>query len=388
MQGSERKIANIDLDNFFVSVEQLRDSKLIGKPILIGGNYDRAIVAACSDEAKKFGIHTAMPMRVALRLCKYATVLKTDFEAYSKFSNTVTEILKSEVPLLEKSGIDEFFIDLTGMDKFFGCKKYTTELIKKVYKESGLQSSFGLASNKMVSKVAAGEDKPKGQLEIPFGFEKPFLAPLSITKIPGVGDQTAFKLIKMGVETIKVLSEVPATMLCDVLGKVGNELWRRANGIDHSPVVPYKEEKSISTEHTFQKDTIEMNLLHAEIVRMTESIAFELRKQNRLAGCVVMKLRYTDGEVYTQQSIIAYSNQDHQLIEVAKELFKKLFTRRVLVRMIGVRFTHLIPGTYQIDLFSDGEETIKLYQSIDHIKKRFGEMKLCRANSLLPPATI
>lgn len=378
MQGSERHIAHIDVDQFFISVERLRDSSLNNKPLLIGGNNERAIVAACSDEAKKFGIHVAMPMRVALRLCRYATVLKTDYEAYKKWSNVVTEVLKSEVPLLEKSGIDEFFIDLTGMDKFFGCKKFTNELIRKVYKECGLNSSFGLASNKMVSKVAANEDKPKGQLEIPFGFEKPFLAPLSITKIPGVGEQTAFKLMKMGVETIKVLSEVPATVLCDVLGKVGNELWRRANGIDHSPVVPYKEEKSISTEHIFQQDTIDMNLIYAEIVRMTESIAFELRKQNRLTGCVVIKLRYTDGEVYTQQKAIGYYNQDHHLIEIAKELFKKLFTRRLLVRMIGIRFTHLIPGIYQIDLFQDDNETIKLYQQIDSIKKRFGEKLLSR----------
>lgn len=381
MQGSERHIAHIDLDNFFVSVERLRDSRLKGKPILIGGSNDRGIVAACSEEARQFGIHTAMPMRVAQRLCKYATIIKADFEAYSKFSHVVTEVLKTEVPLLEKSNIDEFYIDLTGMDKFFGCKKFTHELIKKVYKECGLGSSFGLASNKMVSKVAANEGKPNGQLEIPFGFEKPFLNPLSITKIPGVGEQTAFKLLKMGVETIKVLSEVPAAILCDVLGKVGNELWRRANGIDHSPVVRYKEETSISTEHTFQKDTIDMNLLNAEIVRMTESIAFELRKQNRLTGCVVVKLRYSDGDTHTMQSTITYCNQDHQLIAIAKDLLQKLFTRRLLVRMIGVRLTHLIPGVYQIDLLSDSNETIRLYQQIDSIKQRFGEEKLIRAVS-------
>ena len=381
MPGSERHIAHIDLDQFYISVEQLRDPKLKGKPILIGGCNDRAIVAACSDEARKFGIHAAMPMRVALRLCRYAQVIKADFEAYSKLSNTVTEVLKSEVPLLEKSGIDEFYIDLTGMDKFFGCKQFTRELIRKVYKECGLGSSFGLASNKLVSKVAAVEDKPNGQLEIPFGFEKPFLAPLSITKIPGVGEQTAFKLMKMGVETIKVLSEVPANILCDVLGKVGNELWRRANGIDESPVVPYKEEISISTEHVFQADTIDLKVIHAAIVRMTEKIAFELRKQNRLTGCIVMKLRYTDGDTHTMQQVVAYCNQDHQLISVTKDLFKKLFTRRLLVRMIGVRFTHLIPGVYQIDLFSDSNETIKLYQQIDSIKQRFGEGKLIRAIS-------
>lgn len=370
------------MDNFFVSIEQLRNSKLEGKPVLIGGSNDRGIVAACSDEAKKFGIHTAMPMQVAQRLCRYATIIKADFEAYSKFSHVVTEVLKREVPLLEKSGIDEFYIDLTGMDKFFGCKKFTHELIKKVYKECGLSSSFGLASNKLVSKVAAGEDKPKGQLEIPFGWEKPFLNPLRITKIPGVGEQTAFKLMKMGVETIQVLSEVPAEVLCTVLGKLGNELWRRANGIDESPVVPYKEEKSISTEHIFQQDTIDMQLLTAELVRMTESLCFELRKQQRLTGCLVLKLRYSDGDTHTLQRSIAYCNQDQQLIGVARELFQQLFTRRLLVRMIGIRFTHLIPGVYQIDLFSDTNESIRLYQQIDSIKQRFGEGMLGRGSAI------
>lgn len=383
MQDSDRHIAHLDMDTFFVSVEQLRNSKLVGKPILIGGSNDRGVVAACSEEARKFGIHSAMPMRTALRLCKYAIVLKTDYEAYSKYSKLITEIIKDSTPLVEKASIDEFYIDLTGMDKFFGCKKFTDEIKQKVYKESGLLSSYGLASNKVVSKVAANENKPNGQLEIPFGFEKPFLAPLSITKIPGVGNETAMKLIKMGVETIKVLSDIPVEMLQNLLGKSGTELWRRANGIDESPVVPYQEQKSISTEQTFQHDTIDMNYLHGELVRMTETIAFELRKQKRLAGCVTVKLRYSDHETHTMQRSIPYCNADHLLLAVAKELFRKLYTRRLLVRMVGIRFTNLIPGTYQINLFEDSQETIQLYQSIDHIKKRFGEKLLGRASSFV-----
>ncbi|NOT50071.1 MAG: DNA polymerase IV, partial [Chitinophagaceae bacterium] len=360
-----RHIANLDMDQFFVSVERLRDAKLKGKPILIGANGDRSIVAACSHEATKFGIYASMPMRVALRLCKYATIVKADYEEYSKQSKLIYEVIKDSVPLVEKAALDDFYIDLSGMDKFFGCSKFTTELKKKLYKESGLASSYGLASNKMVSKVAAGQVTPNGQMEIPFGKEKTFLGPLSVVKIPGVGKETAFKLIKMGVETIKVLSDIPPERLCDVVGAFGNELWRRANGIDNSPVIPYQEQKAISTEHSFQPDTIDMNVLDAELVRMTESIAFELRKQGRLTGCVVIKLRYTDGETYTAQRSIAFCNTDHQLIVVARELFRKLFTRRLLVRLIGIRFTHLIPGTYQINLFEDSQETIKLYQSID-----------------------
>ena len=376
-----RNIAHLDMDQFFISVERLRNSKLLGKPLLIGGSNDRGIVAACSDEAKQFGIHVSMPMRIALRLCRYATVIRADFEEYSKQSKLIYDVIRDSVPLVEKSSLDEFYVDLSGMDKFFGCTKFTKELKSKIYSHSGLISSYGLASNKMVSKVAANQISPNGQLEIPFGNEKLFLAPLSVLKLPGVGKETGFKLLDMGVETISSLSAIPAEMLCDVVGKSGNELWRRANGIDHSPVIPYSEQKVISAEHTFQADTIDPRVLDSELVRMTEKLAFELRKQNRLTGCVVLKVRYSDGETYTVQRSIEYCNKDHQLIFVVREVWRKLFTRRMLVRLVGVRFTNLIPGTYQIDLFSDSVETIKLYQAIDSVKKRFGEEKLIRATT-------
>jgi DNA polymerase-4 len=378
----DRHIAHLDMDQFFISIERLRNSKLDGKPILIGGSNDRGIVAACSDEARKFGIHETMPMQVALRLCKFATVVKADYEQYSKQSKLITEIIKDSAPLVEKSSLDAFYVDLTGMDKFFGCTKFTKELKDKIHDHSGLISSYGLASNKLISKVAANQIKPNGQLEIPFGNEKGFLAPLSVVKLPGVGKETAFKLIDMGVETIASLSEIPREMLCDVVGKAGNELWRRANGIDESPVIPFQEQKSISTEHTFQQDTIDMRMLNAELTKMTESLAFELRNQNRLTGCIILKLRYSDGDTHPIQRSMPYSNKDHQILEVVKQLFRKLFTRRMMVRMIGIRFTNLIPGTYQINLFTDNEETIKLYQSIDHIKKRFGEKLMGRASAM------
>lgn len=377
--GAERHIAHLDLDAFFVSVEQLRNSKLIGKPILIGGSNDRGVVAACSYEARKFGIHSAMSMKIAKRLCSHAIIVRGDMEAYSKYSWLVTDIVKDNVPLFEKSSIDEFYIDMTGMDKYFGCKQFTDELKRKVLSESGLPVSYGLASNKLISKVATNEVKPNGQIEIPFGFEKGFLAPLSIMKIPGIGKETGYKLLKMGVETVKVLSEIPVELMQNLLGKNGTELWRRANGIDESPVIPFHEQKSISTENTFQQDTIDMKFLHSELVRMTEKIAFDLRKQNRLTGCVTVKLRYSNFETYTKQQTIPYSNADHVLLKTAQELFDKLYERRLLIRLIGIRFTNLIPGNYQISLFEDTQEMIKLYQAIDSVKKRFGEGKLVRA---------
>ncbi|HEY8898489.1 MAG TPA: DNA polymerase IV [Niastella sp.] len=377
--SKDRHIAHFDLDAFFVSVETLLNPKLQGKPLLVGGGSDRGVVAACSYEARKFGVHSAMPMRVAKRLCPEAIIIKSDFEAYSKYSRLVTEVIKDSVPVFEKASIDEFYVDLTGMDRFFGCLQFTGELKKKIKKESGLPISWGLASNKLVSKVATNEVKPNGQLEIPFGNEKNFLAPLSIIKIPGIGKETGYKLLKMGVETVKVLSEIPVEMLENLMGKSGIDLWRKANGIDETPVVPYHEQKSISTETTFQTDTIDTGFLHSQLVRMTEEIAFQLRQQNKLTGCVTVKVRYSNFETFTKQLTISYTNADHVLLKTAKELFNKLYERRLLVRLLGIRFTHLIPGNYQISLFDDTQEMIKLYQAIDSVKKRFGEKTLIRA---------
>ncbi len=369
----------MDLDTFFVSVEYLRNSKLKGKPVLIGGMSDRGVVAACSYEARTFGIHSGMPMYAAKRLCSHAVIVKSDFEEYSKYSKLVTEVIKDTVPVFEKASIDEFYIDLTGMDKFFGCRKFSNELKQKVNKESGLSISYGLASNKLISKVATNEIKPDGQIEIVFGNEKEFLAPLSIMKIPGIGKETGYKLLKMGVETVRTLSEIPVTMMYNLMGKNGIELSRKANAIDESPVIPYHEQKSISIENTFNSDTIDINFIHRELSRMTEKIAFQLREQNRLTGCVTVKLRYSTFETFTTQMSIPYTNADHLLLKTAKELFNKLYDRRLLIRLIGIRFSHLIPGNYQITLFDDTQEMIKLYQAIDSVKHRYGERLIIRA---------
>jgi DNA polymerase-4 len=384
--SKERHIAHLDLDSFYVSVECLKNSRLRGKPLLIGGSSDRGVVASCSYEARHFGIHSAMPMKLAKRLCPHAIAIKGDMETYSKYSKLVTEIIKGSVPLFEKSSIDEFYIDLAGMEKFFGCSRFIADIKKKVYGESGLPVSYGLASNKLISKVATNEIKPDGQLEIPFGKEKSFLAPLSVIKIPGIGKQTAILLLRMGIETVKVLSNIPPEMLQNLLGKNGTELWRRANGIDETPVIPYMEQKSISTESTFDSDTININFIHGELVRMTERIAFQLREQNRLTGCVTVKLRYSNFETFTKQLTIPYTNADHLLLKTAQELFNKLYERRLLIRLIGIRFSHLIPGNYQISLFDDTREMINLYQAIDSVKHRFGEPLVKRASGFCKPA--
>jgi DNA polymerase-4 len=377
--SAERHIAHFDLDSFFVSVECLKNPALRGRPLLVGGTGDRGVVAACSYEARKFGIHSAMPIKLARRLCPEAISIHGDYEAYGKYSTLVTEVIRDSVPLFEKSSIDEFYLDLTGMDRFFGCGKFSAELKSKVYRESGLPISYALASNKLISKIATNEVKPNGQILIPFGCEKDYLDPLSIVKIPGVGKQTAFLLLKMGVETIKVLAEIPVEMLYNLLGKGGTELWRRANGIDETPVIPYREQKSISTENTFQTDTIDLHFLHSELVRMTEQIAFELRQQNKLTGCIAVKLRYSNFETFTRQMAIPFTNADHILFKTARELFDRLYERRMLIRLIGVRFSSLVPGNHQINMFEDTQEMIHLYQAIDRVKKKFGEKSVVRA---------
>jgi DNA polymerase-4 len=374
-----RQIAHFDLDAFFVSVECLRNTKLKNKPLLVGGSGDRGVVAACSYEARRFGIHSAMPMALARRLCPEAIVIRGDMEMYGNYSRLVTGIMQETVPLFEKASIDEFYIDLTGMDKFFGCGLFARELKKKVLTESGLVVSYGLASNKLISKVATGEIKPDGQLEIAFGQERTFLAPLPIGKLPGIGKETAYKLIRRGVETIRTLSEIPIEMLETMLGATGIDLWRKANALDDSPVIPWREQKSISTERTFETDTTNLGFLHAELVRMTESIGFELRRQDRLTGCITVKLRYSNFDTVARQKTIDFTNADHLLLPVAQSLFEKLYDRRLLIRLIGVRLTRLVPGNYQIKLYEDTQEAIRLYQSIDSIKRRFGEKAILRA---------
>lgn len=383
---AQRHITHLDLDQFFVSVEYLRNPKLKGKPILIGGLSNRGVVAACSYEARKFGIHSGMPMRNALRLCKHATVIKSDFEAYSQYSQMVTEIIRENAPpQFEKSSIDEFYIDMTGMEKHFGSLKFSGDLKNKISKQTGLSISYALSSNKTVSKVATNEVKPNGQIEIPFGNEKGYLAPLSIMKIPGVGKERGFKLLKMGVETVKTFTEIPLKMICNLFGKDGITLHRKANGVDDSPVIPFRDQKALSTETTFQTDTIDTCFVYKKLVRMTEKLAFDLRKHNRLTGCVTVKIRYSDFVTETkQQTLRVYTNQDHVLLQKVKELFAQLYNRRQLIRLVGVRFTDLIPGVYQIHLYDDTQELINYYRAVDSIKNRFGEDLLIRAAGYEP----
>ena len=378
----DRSILHLDLDTFFVSVERLMDSRLSGKPIIIGGTGDRGVVAACSYETRKFGVHSAMPMRMARELCPEAIVIRGNSANYSKYSNLVTDVIKEDVPVYEKTSVDEFYVDLTGMDRFFGNFKFASELRDKVIRETGLPISFGLSINKTVSKVATGEAKPNNKIYVQKGLERPFLAPLSVRKIPMVGEKTYQTLRNLGVRRIQTLQEMPLEMMQSVMGKHGSIIWHKAQGVDQSPVLPYQERKSISTERTFAKDTIDMVKLEGIIVAMTENLAYQLRRGDKLTSCITVKIRYSDFNTHTLQARIPYTAADHILIPKVKELFKRLYDRRLLVRLIGVRCSHLVGGGYQMNLFEESEELSNLYSAMDHIRQRFGDRSVLRAVSL------
>ena len=375
-------ITHLDLDTFFVSVERLMDSRLNGRPVLIGGITDRGVVASCSYEARKFGVHSAMPMRMARELCPEAVVIRGNSANYTKYSHLVTDIIRDQVPLFEKTSIDEFYVDLTGMDKFFGAYQLATELRKKIIKESGLPISFGFSTNKTVSKIATGEAKPNNQIRISKGEEKPFLAPLSVRKIPMVGAKIYQTLCNLGVKRIKTVQEMPMEMMERVMGKNGHAIWKKANGIDNSPVIPYHERKSISTERTFDRDTTDVQRLRDILVAMAENLAFQLRRGEKLTSCITVKVRFSDFDTKTMQARVPYTAADHIIISKVKELFEKVYNRRLLVRLIGVRFSHLVNGGYQINLFDDTEEMINLYQAMDKMRDRYGDRAVIRASGM------
>ena len=366
-----RAIVHMDLDTFFVSCERLINSELMGIPLIIGGG-DRGVVASCSYEARVFGVRSAMPIHMAMKLCPQAKIIKGDMELYSQLSHDVTQVIQEKAPIMEKASIDEFYLDITGMDRFHGSYKWTDELAKSVIKETGLPISFSLSVNKTVSKIATGEGKPRGNLEIPEGNVQAFLNPLSIQKIPMVGTVTFQLLSRIGVRKIQTLSEMPPEVLQQMIGKNGLDIWKKANGIDHTPVEPYTERKSISTEHTFSQDTIDIIMLKSILIGMVEKLAFQLRSEQWLTSTITVKIRYANFDTETKQCKIAYTSADHILNKNVMDLFEKVYQRRMRLRLIGIRFSGLVRGTYQIDLFEDTQEMLSLYAAMNKMKNRYG----------------
>ena len=375
----ERTILHLDLDTFFVSVERLVNPSLEGKPVIVGGMGDRGVVSTCSYEARRFGVHSAMPMRMARQLCPHAIFIRGDMELYSRYSRLVTQIIADCAPVYEKMSIDEHYLDLTGMDRFHDCQLWSHELRERIIRESGLPISFGLSENKTVAKIATGEAKPNGEKQVPIPYINNFLDPLSIQKIPMVGAKTYALLSSMGVETIGVLRQLPSMAVVQVLGKHGMDLWKKANGYDSTPVCPYQERKSIGKERTFEQDTIDVTAIKHYLARMVESLGFDLRSQHKLTGCVTVKIRYSNFDTHDMQQRIPYTAFDHVLRDTVNSIFDRLYNRRMMIRLVGVRLSELVNGMPQLALFDDNIELTQLYAAMDKIKRRFGEKSIHRA---------
>jgi DNA polymerase IV len=378
----ERTIVHLDLDNFFSSVECLRNPALKGWPLIIGGGPDRGVVASCNELARRHGVRVSMPMSLAQRLCPQARVLRGDMELYSRHSHTVTEIIRGKAPVMEKAAMDEFYLDVSGLDKFFGCFKWTGELGRLITRESGLDLSFGLSVNKTVSKIATGEARPHGSRQVPRQEVKPFLDPLSIKKIPALGDANFQLLSRIGIRTIQTLSEMPVEMLQELLGPAGAELWKKANGIDEKPVEPYQEKKSISAEQSFAQDTIDLQKIRSVLTALVEKLGFQARNEGWLCSTIVLKIRYNNQDTHTRQCRVPYTSQDHVIMRTVMDLFEKVYERRMRLRLVGVRLSGLVRGTYQVNLFEDTTEMISLYSAIDKMKKRFGDLAIQRGAGL------
>ena len=379
-KAPQRTIAHFDLDSFFVSVEVLNNPSLKGKPVFVGGS-ERGVVSSCSYEARKFGIHSGMPSKKALQLCPQAIALKGSYADYDKFSRWVTNIIAAKAPLFQKASVDEFYLDLTGMDTFFNPLQWTIDLRQQIIDETQLPISFGMGSNKMIAKMATNEAKPNGYLQVPFGKEKEFLASLPVNKIPGVGDQTYEILKAMGIYTINDISLQTKEVLEERLGKWGTDLWNKSFGLHNSEVRQYREAKSISSENTFNENKTDPVFLMSELVRLTEKIAFELRQDGKAAGCVAVKIRYPDFETTSRQTTIPLTCADDEIIPVVKELFHKLYKKGKPIRLLGVRLSELTNEAVQANLFNNVERKNDLYKAIDDVKNRFGKMKLKRASS-------
>lgn len=385
MQQPQRYIAHMDLDSFFVSVEMLNDPRLLGKAVIVGGSRDRGVVTTCSYEARKFGVRSAMPMKQAMKLCPHAILVKGTRGQYGRYSQWVTDIIAAKAPLFEKASIDEFYIDLTGMDKYFDPYKWTIELRREIMDQTKLPISFGLSTNKMVAKIATDEAKPNGYLFVQPGREEEFLAPLQVNKISGIGEHAHKTLNEMGIYLIGDIAKHDVRELEKKLGNWGLELWNKSKGLHFGIVHNDHEAKSISTENTFEENKSDMVFLLKELVRMTEKVAYELRQDEKLTGCIAVKIRYPNFETTSRQTTIDFTFRDDELIPVAIDLFHKLYRKGQPVRLLGVRLSELANTGVQGNLFEDAQKKNDLYKAIDDVKNKFGKAFLQKARTVNDP---
>ena len=372
-----RTLMHIDLDAFFVSVEQVLNPELKGKPVVVGGRPDRrGVVAAASYEARAYGLHSAMPLATAVRLCPQAIFIEGSFPRYREASGKFMAILADFSPFLEPLGLDEAFLDVTGFESLYGSIHQMALAIKqRVMEEQGLCASIGIAGCKVVAKVASDLSKPDGLIEVPAGEERAFLAPLAIDKLPGIGKKTEQRLRGLGVKTIGELSLVPLKALKSHFGASGEVLHRHSNGIDSRKVSPPGEAKSISRETTFDKDLSGQPMLEATLRYLSERVGSDLRHRGKQAKCVTLKLRYADFTTITRSYTLSQATDaDQSIFDTGVRMMRKaLAAEKQPVRLIGIGVSNLAePGRQLAMLEPSDKRQEHLNRAIDRIRDRYG----------------
>lgn len=377
-----RTIIHVDLDAFFASVEELLDPSIAGLPIVVGGSpQGRGVVSSASYAARAFGVHAAMPMSQALRLCPQAVVRSGHRREYASYSQRVMVILAEYTPLLEPVSIDEAFLDVTGCEDLLGPPDELAHRIQaRILAETGLPASLGVASNKLVAKIASGLAKPRGVLVVPPGQEAAFLAPLPVERLWGVGEVTAKRLHAHGVRTIGQLAALPAVQMRALFGSAVVAMHRRALGIDDSPVVTEYKRKSVSQERTFPRDVGDLQALQHALLSMSEEVAAQLRKEGECARTVVLKIRHPDFTTLTRRVTLAQPTDLAEAIYAqASKLLHREWRQGMQLRLIGVGVTGLVAAR-QLSLFDTQSERLeKLSQAIDEIRSKYGPDALGRA---------
>jgi len=383
-----RTILHIDMDAFFVSVEEALDPSLKGKPVVVGGDPNkRGVVAAASYAARKYGVHSAMPTAQAKRLCPHAIFLRGNHKRYAEFSKRIFSIFEKWSPRVEPMSLDEAYLDLSGCERLHGPTLEVAEKIRKAIKETvGINASIGIGSNKLIAKIASEYAKPNGMLWIADGMEQKFLAPLTIEKIPGIGPKMAERLKRKGVKTAKQLAELPLELLETVYGNHGVSLYHKARGVCGSPVAPREETLSIGRETTLETDSADPKYLLSILSFLAEKTAAELRQTGLYSRCITLKLRYSDFQTVTRsQTLPAPTLDDETIFKTIARLFEGSFTRRTRVRLVGVRLSSLTPSyPQQADLFSthSPENRTNLYRGIDRIRDKYGFRSILRGASV------
>jgi DNA polymerase IV len=389
---SAATILHVDMDAFFVSVELLERPELRGKPVIVGGQPNqRGVVTAASYEARKFGVHSAMPLRTAGRLCPHAVYLESHHAKYSEWSDRVASILAKFSPVVEMVSIDEAYLDLSGTERLHGPPLAAADnLLRTITRSTGLPCSGGLATTRLVAKVASDQAKPRGLLWVAPGSEARFLAPLSVRKIPGIGEVTERALRALRIETVEQLAAQPLEKLEKVFGQWGTALYRKARGGDSYEFVIDAEPKSISHNHTFGEDTDDDDALSAMLSHLSQKACKRLREAGLATRTLTLTIRYKGFDTYTRSKTLSEPTQlDADIFAVFQNLFREHRNHRQKIRLLGVSLSGLTHGAEQLDLLSAERRAKleKLTRATDHLRDRFGFGSVQFGGSLRPDSS-